>query len=168
MLPSSLSMQSLSNVSFYLKVSAASFQFLAIICILISFFYDRELRIRQQPRELSSEQRARFQAILRDGPKEIIDIESPAGDLEASRLVVQLVDIFGSEGWQTGLSTELAYFVPPIEGIIIKVRNLDSAQPYVSVIQHAFEAINMPVKLEVGDRAGEPPIQLLVGHKPSR
>jgi hypothetical protein len=78
----------------------------------------------------------------------------------------QLINILKSEGWEAANPDTLVYFNPPIEGIIISVRNLDSVQPHLSILHRAFEAIGMPAKIKVEDSAGQPPIQLFVGHKP--
>jgi len=126
-----------------------------------------KIQQQQQPRTLSLDQVQRFQTFLREVPGCFILIESPAGDREAERLALQLISILKSEGWAAGNSDTLVYFNLPIEGIIIRVRNLDSAQPHVSILQRAFEAIGMPAKIEVDDTSLQPPIQLCVGHKPS-
>src|SRR5262249_44021705 len=118
------------------------------------------------PRSLDLEQVQHFRTFLREAPGRFIPVESPAGDQEAERLALQLISILRSEGWESGNSDTLVYFNPPIEGIIISVRNLDSAQPHVSILQRAFEAIGMPAKIKVDDSAPQPPIQLYVGHKP--
>ena len=120
----------------------------------------------QQLRELSPEQIQHFRTFLREVPGRFIPTEFPAGDREAERLALQLISVLKSEGWEAGHPHTLVYFNPPIEGIIISVRNLDSAQPHVSILQRAFEAIGMPAKIEVDDTPPRPPIQLLVGHKP--
>jgi hypothetical protein len=127
---------------------------------------DSRLKKNLHPGGLDLEQVQHFRTFLREAPGRFIPVESPAGDQEAERLALQLISILKSEGWESGNSDTLVYFNPPIEGIIISVRNLDSAQPHVSILQRAFEAIGMPAKIKVDDSAPQPPIQLFVGHKP--
>ena len=124
-------------------------------------------QLQQQPPELSLDQVQRFRTFLREVPGRFISTESPAGDREAERLALQLICILNSEGWEAGNAGSLVHFSPPIEGIIISVWNLDSAQPHLSLLQRAFEAIGMPAKTEGNDTSPRPPIQLVVGHKPS-
>jgi hypothetical protein len=125
------------------------------------------LRTRQQPRELSPQQVQLFQTFLREAPGRFVAIESPTGDLEAQRLALQLMSLLRSEGWEAGdNSVGTVYSNIPIEGIRISVRNLDSSQPHVSILQRAFEAIGMPAKIEVDDTSRQPAILLFVGHKP--
>jgi len=67
------------------------------------------------------------------------------------------------------MTPQLVWFIltiPSIEGIRIGVRNLDSSQPHVSILQRAFEAIGMPAKIEVDDTLPQPSILLFIGHKP--
>jgi len=127
-----------------------------------------EVKERLQARQLSPKQREQFQAIIREGPKRSIRIVFPSGDYEAYSLVEQFVSIFSSEGWQTGLSLSPIHFVPDIEGIVIQAADLESAQPYISVLQRAFEAINMAAKVGVDDSGVQETLLLIVGHKPSR
>ena len=125
------------------------------------------LRIRQQPRELSSQQIQLFRTFLREASGRFLAVESPTGDLEAQRLALQLISHLRSEGWETGEhSVSMVHYDIPIEGIRISVRDLDSAQPHVSILQRAFEAIGMPAKIKVDDTSIQPPIVLIVGHKP--
>ena len=90
------------------------------------------MQLQQQPPELSLDQVQRFRTFLREVPGRFISTESPAGDREAQRLALQLIRILNSEGWEAGNAGSLVHFSPPIEGIIISVWNLDSAQPHLS------------------------------------
>jgi hypothetical protein len=165
---SSFSSEGLASITFYLRLFSAILSFFGVSCLILSFVFDREFRIRQQPRQLSAEQRERFQAVIRSGPKRPIRIVFPAGDYEAYRLAEQFVNIFSAEKWETALPTDLIHFVPDIEGIVIQAADLEAARPYIPVLQRAFAAIDMPVRVKVDDSGLRGTLDLLVGHKPSR
>jgi hypothetical protein len=165
---SSFSSESLASIIYYLRWSGVILSVLVALCLGIVLIFDTELSRRREPRTLSAEQRGRFQAIIRSGPKRPIGIVFPAGDYEAYQLAEQFVNIFSAEGWEAALPTELVHFVPDIEGIVIQAADLDAARPYIFVLQRAFAAINMPARIKMDDSGLRGTLDVLVGHKPSR
>jgi hypothetical protein len=124
------------------------------------------LRTRLQSRELSPQQEELFRTVLRETPGTFIDLESPE-DAEAKKLARQLSRVLRSAGWEAGeYSIGSVYSNEPLEGIHIRVKNLEEAQPHVSLLQKAFTAIDMPVTIEVDATSLQPPIVVAVWHKP--
>jgi hypothetical protein len=167
MWPSSLSTASLASAIFCLKLFGAILPIVGGILVLISLIYDRELRVRQQPRQLSPEQVERFRTVLREVPGRFISVVSRLVDREEDMLAEQLVSILRSEGWEADSNRDPAWFMPAIEGIVISARSLDSVQPHVSILQRAFAAVGMPARIEV-DEDQLDIVEIRVGHKPSR
>lgn len=127
-----------------------------------------EIRLRQLPRHLTPEQRARLVEILKSSPKGEVDIVCVLGDGEGFAFATELDGVLKAAGWTAsgGGVSQVAYSGGNPIGAGIIVHSSQTVPPYAAALQHAFELIGFPLPgAEKSDLpAGK--VQLLIGNKP--
>lgn len=126
-----------------------------------------EVRRRQQPRTLSSDQRIKLIEALKTVPeKGPVTIVCPLGDAESTAFATEIDSTLKAAGWPSKGVDQAVYTggLPVGFGIVVKDTKL--APRYAAYLQDAFAAAGVPAGRAEDAKAPEGSVTILIGIKP--
>ncbi|MEP7341150.1 MAG: hypothetical protein ABI977_25695 [Acidobacteriota bacterium] len=126
-----------------------------------------ELEAKSKPRHLTTEQRDKFIAILKQVPK--MPVAMYCGDPEACAFARHIAAALRASGWddmQAGDGTELYAFSPPLIGITVTRRERDIISPQFMALHNALTAAGVPHQPGYNETIPAGLIEIRIGTKP--
>jgi outer membrane protein OmpA-like peptidoglycan-associated protein len=125
-----------------------------------------DIRQRQQPRQLTEDQRAQLVRTLRDIPRVPLAVVSIFGDGESSSFAKELEALFTAAGWATqGVTQQTVRGLSPGLTFLSKSGDAATSAPAVR-LQNVFNAVGLPAHSRAHESMPPGVLTLVVGPKP--
>ncbi len=123
------------------------------------------LEERGRPRKVATEVRQRMVSELSAARGSPVTVSSIMSDAESFEFASTMKDILIESGWIVG-DIKTVMTTPPLKGVRLDIRSVDSIPPYAAVLQHALINAGFGNAVNLNETLSPGTVQLTVGAKP--